>query len=120
MSTTIIDNTLPVNNKLTTRKLYRILVEAYPEPTSNISLSTVKRTTYELGWVVRFPKLCQMIWIANKEKQLVWCERMKRENEQFDDVVFTDESSVVLDTQKEVLQEKGYTPQAETKAKVSC
>ena len=41
-----------------------------------------------------------MIKDANKEKRLEWCKKMKSEKEQFDDVIFTDESSVMLETHR--------------------
>ena len=44
-----IDNALAEDDELK-------LVEKYPELSSNVSLSTVKRARYELGWVVSCPK----------------------------------------------------------------
>ena len=62
-----------------------------------VSLSTVKRARYELGWVVSNPKYCQLIRDVNKEKRMEWCKKMIKNEEQFDDVIFTDESSVMLE-----------------------
>ena len=65
-----------------------------------MSLSTVKRARQDLGWVINSPKYCQLIRDANKTKRLVWCEKMIAEKESFDNVIFTDESSVALETHR--------------------
>ena len=46
------------------------------------------------------PKYCQMIREANKAKRLAWCKKMIEEDESFDSVVFTDESSVMLESHR--------------------
>ena len=65
-----------------------------------MSLPTVKRARQDLGWVINSPKYCQLIRDANKTKRLVWCEKMIAEKESFDNVIFTDESSVALETHR--------------------
>ena len=102
----LIDNALCENDELTTRQLAMLLLQNYPE--LNVSWSTIKRARYELGWVVSNPKYCQMIRDVNKEKRLVWCKKMKDDKEQFDDVIFTDESSVILEKhRKKCYRRKG-------------
>ena len=103
-----IDNQLLLNDELTTRQLRNLLVQEFPELC--VSLSTVKRARYELGWVVSNPKYCQLIRDANKEKRLTWCKKMIQEKEQFNDVLFTDESSVMLEThRKKCYRKRGST-----------
>ena len=104
----VIDNALSENDELTTRQLYDVLLKKFPG--LGASLSTVKRARWELGWVVSSPKYCQMIRDANKEKRLVWCQKMKQANEQFEDVIFTDESSVMLETHRKRCYRRKGTP----------
>ena len=93
-----IDNNLSANDELTTRQLYNLLKKEFPRVC--ISLSTIKRARHELGWVVGNARYCQLIREGNKEKRLMWCEKMIEENEEFNDVLFTDESSVMLETHR--------------------
>ena len=102
----VIDIALSQNDELTTRQLHSLLLECFPG--LRVSLSTVKRARYDLGWVVTSPKYCQMIRDGNKEKRLAWCRKMKQDKERFDNVVFTDESSVMLEThRKKCYRRKG-------------
>ena len=93
-----IDEALATNDELTSRQLRTMLTNKYPE--LSMSLSTIVRARRELGWVVTTPKYCQLIRDANKQKRLEWCQEMINTNEQFDDVIFTDESSVQLESHR--------------------
>ena len=93
-----IDNALRNNDELTTRQLHSLLTHEWPS--LSVSLSTVKRARHDLGWVVSSPKYCQMIRETNKEKRLAWCQKMISEGEQFENVIFTDECSVMLETHR--------------------
>lgn len=93
-----IDNALASNDELTSQHLRSLLVGEFPE--LRVSISTVKRARRELGWVVSSPKYCQLIRDVNKEKRLEWCKKMIKKKEKFDDVIFTDESSVMLETHR--------------------
>ena len=73
-----IDNALTSNDELTTRQLWELPVQKYPELSA--SLSTIKRARYELGWVISSLKYCQLIGDINKEKRKAWCEKMIEEN----------------------------------------
>ena len=75
--------------------MYSLLLGEFPD--LSVSLGTIKRARYELGWVVSNPKYCQLIRDANKENRIEWCKKMIEDAEQFGDVIFTDESSVMLD-----------------------
>ena len=101
-------NQLSSNDELTTRQLHELLVQEFPQLC--VSSSTVKRAHYELGWVVTNPKYCQLIRDGNKEKRLIWCKKMIEEKEQFDDVLFTDESSVMLETHRKRCYRKRGAP----------
>ena len=90
-----IDDSMASNDELTSRKLREMLEDRWPDV--KVSLSTVKRARRHLGWIATTPKYCQLIREGNKEKRLLWCKKMIETNEQFSDVVWTDECSVQLD-----------------------
>ena len=58
----------------------------------NMSLRTILRCRTLLGWTFRGSAYCQLIREKNKLKRLEWAQ--KNLNEDFSDVVFTDECSV--------------------------
>ena len=62
-----------------------------------ISLSTVKRCRQKLGWTFHGTRYCQMIREPNKVKRLEFANKCLVENENFDDVIWTDETSVQLE-----------------------
>ena len=90
-----IDSALQQDDELTTAKLYDQLLENFPDVTA--SKSTVKRARRELGWVTSAPKYCQLIRDNNKRKRLDWCRKMLQDKEEFKDVIWTDESTVMID-----------------------
>ena len=63
----------------------------------NFSESKVKRLRRKLGWVQTGTKYCQLIREANRDKRLQFCLKCLEENEQFEDVIFTDECSVHME-----------------------
>ena len=85
------DNAMDDDNKLTTPRLKKLLLQTF----SNLQASerTITRARQELGWVHQTAKYCQMVREANKCIRLEWAQKMISDNEQFDDVVFTDEST---------------------------
>ena len=90
-----ISKCLEQNDELTAAKLRDKLTERWP--TLTISARSVRRARWKLGWRASRPKYCQLIREANKLKRLQWCQERVANNEQFDDVIFTDECSVQLD-----------------------
>ena len=89
-----IDAEMEKNDELTAPKLRRKLQEEFGV---NFSESKVKRLSKKLGWVQRGTKYCQLIREANRTKRLDFCLNCVEEDEQFDDVIFTDECSVHLE-----------------------
>ena len=104
----LIDPALADSDELTSRQLRAMLCSKYPEQL--MSISTVERARRELGWVVTTPKYCKLIREANKLKRLEGYQEMINTNEQFGDVVFTDESSVQLETHRKRCYRKKHTP----------
>lgn len=68
----------------------------------HMSLSTVLRSRHLLGWTFRGSKYCQLIRSVNKEKRLQWAvEHLPEVQEDgFDDVIWTDEASVQLESHR--------------------
>ena len=67
----------------------------------NISIWTIFRCRKELGWTFRGSAYCQLIRHANKEKRFHWAkEHIDEAEDGFDDVIFSDESSVQLESHK--------------------
>ena len=79
------------NNELTTIQLKDSLIERFPD--LKTSERTIARARQELGWVHQTAKYAQLVREVNKGVRLDWAEQMIKENEQFDNVIFTDESS---------------------------
>ena len=61
-----------------------------------ISPTTMRRVRYKMQWRRTGTKYCQMIRDVNKEKRLNFCLELTATNENFSDVIFTDECSVEL------------------------
>ena len=70
----------------------------------SLSLSTILQCRKSLGWTFRFSAYCQMIREENKTKRLEWvtqhCNDAADKNG-FLDVIFTDETSVQLESHRQ-------------------
>ena len=64
----------------------------------NISLSTILRCRKALGWTFCGSAYCQLIRNANKEKRLDWARQ--NVNLSFDNVVWSDECTVQLESHR--------------------
>lgn len=62
-----------------------------------LSIATIKRTRRKLGWIKTGPRYCQQVREHNRVNRLAFAQRCIANNEQFDDVIFTDESSIWLE-----------------------
>jgi len=81
-----------------------------------LSLSTILRGRRELGWTYRGSAYCQLIRQANKEKRLEWARANIQDN--FEDVVWTDETSVQLECHKRFCyRKKGERPRPKPRAR---
>ena len=54
-----IDDEMAINSNLTSRQLHAIFSEKFPSV--DVSLSTIKRSRFELGWVSKRVRYCQLI-----------------------------------------------------------
>ena len=72
----------------------------------NVSLRTILRCRTSLGWTFRGSKYCQLIRDANKVKRLEWVRQYNTHTESFEpaevfnDVIWTDECSVQLESHR--------------------
>ena len=73
-----------------------------------ISCSTVLCCRTSLGWTFRGSSYCQLIREANKAKRLSWAQHHLQDT--FDDVVWTDECSVQLETHERFCCRKNGEP----------
>lgn len=62
-----------------------------------VSSGTIKKTRKKLGWTLSGPKYCQLIREANQVARLEFCLELQRNNETFDDIIFTNESTIMMD-----------------------
>ena len=81
-----------------------------------MSVSTILRGCRLLGWTYRGSAYCQLIRDVNKEKRLQWAR--DHLNDEFTNVVWTDETTVQLETHKRFCyRKKGVRPHLKPCAK---
>ena len=61
-----------------------------------VSLTTILCNRHQLGWIYRGSAYCQLIRQANKQKQLDWARTYLHDS--FDDVIWSDETTVQLES----------------------
>ena len=105
-----IDTLLTENDELTARQLRDRLLEQWPS--LKVSLTTIKRARKEKGWVCTRPHYCQLLREVNKVKRVEWCKQQIKNNEQFKNVIFTDECSVQLELHSRLCFRKKLQPRA--------
>ena len=82
----------------------------------SLSRSTILRNRAVLGWTFHSSAYCQMIRSVNKEKRLQWAQQYVDEaDSRFLDVVYTDETSIQLETHRQFC----YCRRGEPKTQVS-
>lgn len=94
-----IDGQMAKDDKLTGKKLLGMLKEEFPD--TSVSFSTVKRAKRELGWMVKKTRYCALISENNQEKRVQWCQIKYDGDLEFEDVVWTDECIVQLESHRD-------------------
>ena len=80
------------------------------------SLSSVLRWRSDLGWTAKGTKYCQMIRELYKEKRLKWAK--ENQDMTFEDVIFTDETTVQIETHRcTCCYKRGLKPRYKPKPK---
>ena len=101
----LVEEQMQRDDETTAYQLHQMLVEKGV----TISLRTILRCRNSLGWTFRGSSYCQLIREANKVKRLEWCREHK--DDSFDDVVWTDESTVQLETHRRFCcRKRGQVP----------
>ena len=81
-----------------------------------VSLSTIVRNRTHLGWTYRGSAYCQLIRQQNKNKRLDWATM--NINDDFNDVIWTDETTVQIETHKRFCYRKeGHKPRPKPRPK---
>ena len=111
----LVEEQMQKDDETTAYQLHHLLVENEIE----ISLKTVLRCRTTLGWTFRGSAYCQLIREANKVKRLQWSEQHKDDN--FDDVIWTDEATVQLETHRRFCCRKiGQAPKPKPRYVRTC
>ena len=109
---------MQIDDETTAIQLQKILVEnGHP-----LSLNTILRSRDRLGWTFRGSAYCQMIREQNKEKRLDWARLYLDESQSngFQDVLYTDESSIMLESHKRFCCRKTGQPAKPKPCLVYC
>ena len=91
---TFVEEKMREDDETTAEQLHRSLISRG----IRISKKTILRCRTDLGWTFRGSAYCQLIRESNKAKRLQWAQDHMQDN--FDDVIWTDECSVQLETHK--------------------
>ena len=81
-----------------------------------VSLATILRNRQQLGWVYRGSAYCQLIRTVNKQKRLDWARANTHDD--FNNVIWSDESSIQLDTHRRYCCRKEEVPRPKHPTKV--
>ena len=103
----IVDEQRQLDDETTAVQLFHLLKQkGHP-----LSLRTILRCHKSLGWTFRGIKYCQLIRGVNKQKRLEWAQN--NQNIDFEDIVWTDESTIQLETHMRFCcRKKGEPPKS--------
>uniref|UniRef100_A0A1X7U2U5 Tc1-like transposase DDE domain-containing protein n=1 Tax=Amphimedon queenslandica TaxID=400682 RepID=A0A1X7U2U5_AMPQE len=115
----LVEEQMQADDETTAVQLQKILLDnGHP-----LSLKTILTSRRKLGWTFRGSAYCQIIREANKSKRLQWARDNLDEYERngFEDVLFTDESSIQLECHHRFCcRKKGKPAKHKPKAKHPC
>lgn len=101
----VVEEQMNKDDETTAYQLHSLLVSKGYE----LSLKTILRCRTTLGWTFRGSAYCQLIREANKQKRFAWAEKYK--NDQFENVVWTDECTIQLENHRRFCcRKKGQPP----------
>lgn len=84
----VVDEQMEKDDETTATQLFALLKERGFQA----SRRTVLRCRRQLGWTFRGSKYCQPVREVNRIKQLEWAKQLNKKGDNFDDVIWTDES----------------------------
>lgn len=88
-----IDQQINNDHEISSQELSRLFRQQFG---MNISAPTIRRLRYKLQWRYTGTQYCQLIREVNKAKRLQYCVDAVTSAENFEDVIFTDECSVMI------------------------
>ena len=110
-----IDQTMRENGETTAADLQRFF-EFHQHEGIEISLTTIQRGRRHLGWTFHGSAYCQLIRDVNKQKRLEWARVYLHNN--FENVIWSDETSVQLETHKRFCcRKRGERPRPKPRPK---
>ncbi len=89
-----IDTQMESNDELTSPRLQQLIEANFG---LKFSCSKIKKLRRKLGWLATGSKYCQLVKEVNQPKRLEFAQRCLNNNDDFDDVIFTDESSIQME-----------------------
>ena len=94
-----------INDETTAYQLHGMLTEkGY-----SISFRTILRCRTAFGWTFRGSAYCQLIREANKQERLQWAQQHLGQS--FEDVIWTDESTIQLESHRRfACRKRGEAP----------
>ena len=106
----IVEGKMSEDDETTAYQLHKIL----KDQGFIISITTVLCCRDSLGWTFKGSAYCQLIRVVNKQKRLEWARKYLNEAEDgFEDVIWSDESSIQLETHKRFCYRKrGCAPKS--------
>ena len=99
---------MAMNNELTASDLKDILTKRFGM--AKVQYGVTTRVKNNLGWNITAAWYCQAIHEAKKTKRLDWCSDHIKEKETFDNVIFTDESTIQVECHRRKNFRKKKTP----------
>ena len=115
----IVEAQMQADDETTAVQLQKLLVDrGHP-----LSLKTILASRRQLGWTFRGSAYCQIIRKENKQKRLEWATKHLNEavNNEFEDVLWTDESSIMLECHRRFCWRKtGTQAKPKPRAKHPC
>ena len=88
----LVNRWLVEDDELTTNELQqRLRNSGY-----TVSRTAAARTRTRLGWTAKPTRYCQLIRQQNKEKRVDFCQRMLETGENFENIIFSDETMIQL------------------------
>ena len=85
------------NDELTDSDLMDMMQDKFGRKAIRYSMRTLARARQDLGWAFGTARYCQAIRESNKLKRVEWCEQHFLEEENFNNVIFMDKSTVQLE-----------------------
>ena len=90
----LVEQQMRLDDETTATQLHSMLVsKGY-----SLSLKTILRCRTSLGWTFRGSAYCQLNRAENMQKRLEWT--LNNQSENFEDVIFTDECTVQMETHR--------------------